>query len=569
MNQITSIILCVSIICSPAIALINPDTSPLASISGIEIEANYYGMHGRTPVLKVSLENKYAQPLQDVSFSLFENSRQIYSDIPLAAIDVGSREFWIPWAAEAGKWDRRIRVEISAHNPENSLFSATKTVLFPEQEIRYSDVLTHPWITRRAVELLLLEYPDGEYAEVGQFIDALASGSTHEDELGADNDANSSSERFYRHFYRPTDGLGLQEVPGYPPNITDCVSNLEDSFSWGSGEVAYNEFDWLDALTHYENGDLWEAYFALGHVVHLLEDASVPAHTHLDIHAVSLTEDIGDDYEDYCEDLLNSGGILPLPAANEGLIEFDNLFAYWSNPGAEFPENGMSRLSYTRNRFPCDLSNEGQAVGILKQMYPSLDYGWDFWAFEYQWDIDSPDLGNWDYDFGSSCPGDFYAGSMGDDEWWVCSANYANPDPGDIYYVENTEYVAQLYKDSWDPENHSNDTYLSNTAGLSQVEYLAEDLIPLAIRYSAGLMKFFYDSANPAPADPPQLSIQTDGLSIILNWVEDSTVSSYRVYSSTDPAENFMLDENGIFDQNQWTRSINSAMMYYQVRAIR
>jgi hypothetical protein len=47
-------------------------------------------------------------------------------------------------------------------------------------------------------------------------------------------------------------------------------------------------------------------------------------------------------------------------------------------------------------------------------MYPDLDWVWDFWAFEYQWDIDSPDLGNWDEEFGSSCPAS-YAGSMGDD----------------------------------------------------------------------------------------------------------------------------------------------------------
>ena len=42
-------------------------------------------------------------------------------------------------------------------------------------------------------------------------------------------------------------------------------------------------------IKKYRNGDIDEAYYWLGRIVHLLEDASQPAHVHLDVHGHALT----------------------------------------------------------------------------------------------------------------------------------------------------------------------------------------------------------------------------------------------------------------------------------------
>jgi len=539
-----------------------PEAEGRIALGRLEIASSAYGLHGKTPCIAVELENIAAEPVGELSLDLEVNGETVYAGIPLGGLPRGSTTLRIPWAPPRGVADYELvlRIKYRSRSGEAAVTEAGR--VFEDLEIRYDDVYTHPWITRRANDFLQAKYPGGEYAELDLYIDAVAEGSIHEDALGADNDGDDSSERFYRHFYRPTDFLGLQEVPGYPPNIFDCVTNLENSLDWGDGSTAYNEYDWQDALAHYAGGDLWNAYYALGHVAHLIEDLSVPAHTHLDIHAVSLAEEYGDDYEDYCEGLISGGGSLPLPDPGESMIVFEDLASFWNNPGAVFPLNGMARLSYYRNRFPCDLSDEDNPQGVFKDMYPALEYIYDFWAFEYQWDIDSPDLGNWDYSFGSSCPLD-YSGSMGDDEWWSVAANYGNPDDADEYYVENTEYVAQIRKSSWDPENSANDTYAANTSGLSQMELLAEDLIPLCIRYVAGLMAFFHDTVNPPPPDPPGgLSITLSEGWITLEWEAVEGADSYRVYSSTNPYGGFAEDLSGIFDGTYWTAPVGAAAFF-------
>ena len=59
---------------------------------------------------------------------------------------------------------------------------------------------------------------------------------------------------------------------------------------------------WENALRQYAKGNKKEAYYILGHILHLLEDATVPDHTRNDTHAhegSSVSLDGGSPYEDY------------------------------------------------------------------------------------------------------------------------------------------------------------------------------------------------------------------------------------------------------------------------------
>jgi len=55
-------------------------------------------------------------------------------------------------------------------------------------------------------------------------------------------------------------------------------------------------YTWQRALYEYAKGNRQQAFISLGHVLHLLEDMSVPAHTREDAHPPLINSDV---YEDY------------------------------------------------------------------------------------------------------------------------------------------------------------------------------------------------------------------------------------------------------------------------------
>ncbi len=545
------------------------NTAPAASSLQLEpprIGGSSYGREGITPYLLLDLANPASGQRTTLQLDLEIDGEVIYRSLPLPALQpFQQRRLYLPWTPPVGSHTFAVVVRIRDTSRQGDDLSALIAVSLTT-EIRFDDVYTHPWLTRRANEFLQAKYPGGEYAELAAYVDAMAEGATHEDALDADNDGDGATQRFNRHFYRPTDGAGLQQSPGYPPHITECIESFCNSLTWGDGSDPLNDYDWLDAVGHYAAAQTWDAYFALGHVLHLVQDLAVPAHTHLDIHALSITDPPGDNLENYCEAVLSGGGSLPEPDPAASLIQLTDLSTFWSNPGVPFPDCGMGRLSYYRNRYYCDLSNHDNASGIFKEMYPDLDWIYDFWAFEYQWDIDSPDLGNWDESFGDSCPLS-YAGSLGDDEFWSCGASYGNPDNYDYVYVEWTDEVPLYEKSSWNPDDPAADQYAPNSGGLSQTELLAQDLIPLAIRYSAGLMKFFFDTVNPPPPNPPVVAISWGEGSVTLTWEAVPGATGYHVYSSPVIEGPFTEDLSGTYDGPTWTAPATGTR-FYRVTAV-
>lgn len=524
-----------------------------------------YGSEGITPYLVVEIENQSPQYLTDLRLDLLIDGQVIYRSLPLPQlVPFQQSRLQLPWTPAAGRqtFDVEVIVASAARVAETS--TSVRSCL--TMTIRFDEIYLHPWLTRRANEFLQSKYPGGEYAELAVYIEAMVEGATHEDALDADNDDDNATQRFNRHFFRPTDASGLQESPGYPPYILECIDSFCNSLDWGNGSQPHNDYDWLDALDHYAVSELWEAYYALGHLLHLVQDLAVPAHTHLDIHAVSINDPVGDDLENYCQAVLAGGGWLPEPDPDAEMILLQNLDSFWDNPGAPFPHSGLTRLSYYRNRYYCDLASHNDASGSFKEMYPDLDWVYDFWAFEYQWDIDSPDVGNWDEDFGNSCP-TAYAGSMGDDEFWSCAASYGNPDSWDYVYVENTEEIPQLEKSSWNPDNPAEDQYTSNSSGLTQTELLAQDLIPLGVRYTAGLMKFYYDTTHPPPPAPPLVAIVHEAGTVTLSWEAVPGATNYRVYSCVTSVGIFLEDLSGTFAGTSWSAPATGAR-FYRVTAV-
>ncbi len=322
--------------------------------------------------------------------------------------------------------------------------------LHPGPADAYDNKHTHRWITRMAVERLMAAYPE-RYPELAGCLESLVDGSDHEDDLILDNDGDPTTFRLQRHFFRPTDEVGL----------TMSGQTFPSSYQWGVLPTEQNEWAWDDALLAWQRGDTDEACFALGHVVHLIEDLTVPAHVHLDIHGPPA----GDDYEDYCSSQTPSeyDSWLPLPADGAPIPDFLSPYHAW---------RATAEASYARNLYPGDLGDTGAPAGVIARMYPSLSWSW----FSEEWSIDEPPVGSLGSDFFEDQPG--------------------------MYYFKNAEHPAAVDVVAWDPADPGRADY-GPAGGAPMVELFARDLIPLAVLHAAGVIKLFLDTAGPAPAAEP------------------------------------------------------------------
>ena len=147
----------------------------------------------------------------------------------------------------------------------------------------YDDKTTHPALTEEAVNFYNLNFNQKITDEEKEWI---ISGSILED----------TPPRWVNHFYDPIYKVGWTgEAGGLNPQ--DVLRQFTDLFlsngravsalNWVHNQELQNQYKlyqgnqtWEKAIYEYvKNKDKKAAYFALGHVLHLLEDMAVPDHT--------------------------------------------------------------------------------------------------------------------------------------------------------------------------------------------------------------------------------------------------------------------------------------------------
>lgn len=178
--------------------------------------------------------------------------------------------------------------------------------LFPQNSKSYDDQTTHPGLTDEIVDFYNLSFDDQLTSQEKEWI---VQGAIDED----------TPPRWINHFYDPTNGDGWksENLGNLSPFTLKLItrlflnSNTEivSSKNWVHNEVLqlkYQDYKgnrtWENAIRKYANGDEEYAYKTLGHILHLLEDKTVPDHTRNDTHAHEgsvLTKDGGSPYEDY------------------------------------------------------------------------------------------------------------------------------------------------------------------------------------------------------------------------------------------------------------------------------
>ena len=158
--------------------------------------------------------------------------------------------------------------------------------LFYQHSDAYSDTTTHPDLTREIITFYELSTGKKFTDEQKQWV---ISGSIEEDK----------APRWINHFYDPVFERGLQAesigISGYLAKNwaqyssyqTLTPSNIGNLWS-GKGPVVsgswWGDFSYEAAIKDYSKNKEKEAYLALGHVLHLIEDITVPEHTRNDAH---------------------------------------------------------------------------------------------------------------------------------------------------------------------------------------------------------------------------------------------------------------------------------------------
>lgn len=204
-------------------------------------------------------------------------------------------------------------------------------LLYSQHLFAYDETIIHPSLTIEAAKLYNLNF---EEKLTNQEIDWIRQGSIDEDDV----DYLTLRARSSNHFYDPVNKTGWTntmtlEILGEPSPVWAHDSVKQSIFPRG-------DYTWERAIYDYVNGDKKHAYEGLGHILHLIEDKTVPAHTRNDFHLSPTIAgyDMGErePFEDWTRNNARVGNIKfdfsqNLFQESKKPIIFDNLNQYFEN----------------------------------------------------------------------------------------------------------------------------------------------------------------------------------------------------------------------------------------------
>lgn len=238
--------------------------------------------------------------------------------------------------------------------------------VFVSNSLAYG-IETHAGLTKEIFKYYNQEFLSNQIPE--EFKNFLIEGSRRED----------VPPRWMHHFYDPVNNHGLQDaVLGYWTSSKEWAQDGKEqnkpiykvatgiaSLLSGQQEIKINwketNFTWQQAIKFYVNGEKEKAFYALGHILHLIEDASVPDHTRNDPHPALDSEDhlnTGSPYELWTHRFNLENIDIANNLTGKKSIIFDNLNAYFD-----------SMANYSNNNF---YSKDTLSTSTYKS--PEIDY---------------------------------------------------------------------------------------------------------------------------------------------------------------------------------------------------
>lgn len=179
--------------------------------------------------------------------------------------------------------------------------------LLPFYAEAYDDLTTHPALTQEVISFYNATHSNQELSR--EKTEWIILGSKEEDVVP----------RWMNHFYDPIlhEGWTGEHAGSLASSTVRSLAKIwvssQDPISareWINNREAQGalsryggDWTWERGLEAYASGDEENAYIALGHVLHLLEDMAVPDHTRNDTHApLGIIGDDGSPYEDYAKE---------------------------------------------------------------------------------------------------------------------------------------------------------------------------------------------------------------------------------------------------------------------------
>ena len=200
-------------------------------------------------------------------------------------------------------------------------------------------VPTHALLTKEVVDFYNAHAADNKIPD--ELKNYLVDGARREDDLP----------RWLNHFYDPVHGNGLKSVVyggGYASKAWAEDKTKQNDLKYKATTflasiltaiqernvralTAETDFTWERGIRFYANGEKEKGLFILGHVLHLVEDASVPDHTRNDPHP-GWGEDYSP-YENYAKkyDLDNPDKDLPSRLSSKTALDFATLGGYFES----------------------------------------------------------------------------------------------------------------------------------------------------------------------------------------------------------------------------------------------
>ncbi len=297
------------------------------------------------------------------------------------------------------------------------------------------------------------------------------------------------------HFWDPDNGYddGLLTSPN------------RSAISWA--QEVFNE-----AIKYYENGDINNAYYSLGRVVHLLCDMSVPAHVHLDEHLSN-----SESFEQWTSSRdsnqkMNAEYYTASNLQNKSLISIGSLsfspgsYIYSSLPTTQ--KNDLFKLFVNLAELGDNFDSE-HYLGEATHHYNGISWKIDNLSqIVSRIQVTNTDVPN----VVGTVPSVGWgmkeiknsSGAIIEKRLVIRSTYMKNLGPGhfkfEIYNINNNLILtvnATITKNTDNTYSIRSSVLIKKDISDNDCKTMGDQLIPLAIRYSATLLKTFFDSAPP------------------------------------------------------------------------
>src|SRR3989344_6725855 len=202
-----------------------------------------------------------------------------------------------------------------------SVFIIILFLVWPFFVFAYSTA-THAALTDETIDFFNSYLPDKAFSDSEK--ENIKQGSIEED----------AAPRWLRHFYDPIFDRGLKGIQLISKQWAKATFEQAGFAAVGLGSVnelfsAEDDYSWDRAIYEYTWGDRDRGLETLGHILHLIQDASVPDHTRNDPHPPVL--DLGSPYEHWTKQFDDKSLDLSIELASAKTSIFENLDDYFES----------------------------------------------------------------------------------------------------------------------------------------------------------------------------------------------------------------------------------------------